>query len=143
MVKRLWADHERLRLRIETMYADKLDGRISGEFFDQCSATWRAEQDAIVRKINDIRGSAPAPVEMAVDALRLTSRACELFEQQTSSEQRRLLHLLVKNASWQDGKLRTTLFEPFAILRHSNLESSRKDKELSGSGCDFAIWLLR
>jgi site-specific DNA recombinase len=140
-VKRLWADHERLRLRIENMYADKLDGRITGEFFDQRSAAWRTEQDAIVRKINDIRNSAPAPVETAVNTLRFTSRACELFEQQTSSEQRRLLQVLVKNASWQEGKLQTTLFEPFEILRHSNQESSRKERELSGSGRDFEIWL--
>jgi len=142
-VKRLWADHDRLRLRIENMYADKLDGRITGEFFEQCSAAWRAEQEAIIRRINDVRSSAPAPVETAVDALRLTSRACELFEQQTLSEQRRLLQLLIKNASWQQGRLRTTLFEPFEILRHSNLESSRKEKELTGAGRDFEIWLPR
>jgi len=27
----------------------------------------------------------------------------------------------VEKAAWQDGALRTTLFEPFEILRHSNL----------------------
>lgn len=143
IVKRLWADHERLNVRIETMYQDKLDGRITGEFFDQRAAAWRREQEAIIRKINDIRTAAPALVEEAVDALCLTSRACELFEQQSSSEQRRLLQVLIKNAAWQNGKLRTTLFEPFEVLRHSNLESSRKEKEISGSGRNSEIWLLR
>ena len=139
--KRLWADHERLNARIETMYLDKLDGRITAEFLDQRSAAWRGEQETILRKINVVQSSAPAAVEVAVDAMRFTSRACELFDQQSSSEQRRLLQLLIKNAAWQDGQLRTTLFEPFEILRHSNRESNRKEKEISGAGRDLEIWL--
>jgi site-specific DNA recombinase len=142
-VKRLWADHERLKVRMETMYLDKLDGRITAEFFDQRCAEWRREQDAIVRRINDIRNSAPAPVAEAIDVLRLTSRACELFEQQSPTAQRRLLDLIIKDAAWQEGKLRTTLFEPFDILRHSNQESQRKESEIPGTGRDFRIWLLR
>lgn len=34
-IKRLQGDYERINARIETMYLDKLDGRITGEFFDQ------------------------------------------------------------------------------------------------------------
>jgi hypothetical protein len=52
--------------------------------------------------------------------LRLTSRATELFLQQTAAEQRRLLQVVIEKAAWQDGVLRTTLFEPFEILRQSN-----------------------
>jgi hypothetical protein len=33
--------------------------------------------------------------------------------EQPAEEQRRLLRGLIKNAGWQDGTLRTTLFEPF------------------------------
>ena len=63
--------------------------------------------------------------------------------QQTAAEQRRLLQVVVEKAAWQDGALRTTLFEPFEILRHSNQESYRKEKENGGSGRDMEIWLLR
>lgn len=143
IVKRLWGDHERLNARIETMYLDKVDGRITGEFFDQRAAVWRQEQSTILGKIHDLQNSAPAPVDEAIDMLRLTSHACRLFEQQSSSEQRRLLQLLIKNAAWQEGKLRTTLFEPFELLRHSNRESHRKEREMTGSGRDLGIWLLR
>src|ERR1017187_6808829 len=37
--------------------------------------------------------------------------------------------------------LRTTLFEPFEILRRSNQESYRKEKEIAGSGRDLENWL--
>jgi hypothetical protein len=73
--------------------------------------------------------------------LRLTSRASELFLEQPATEQRRLLEVVFENAVWQHRALRTTLFEPFDILRHSNWESSRKEKENGGSGRDLEVWL--
>jgi hypothetical protein len=83
------------------------------------------------------------PIDQAVDVLRLTSRACQLFLQQPATEQRRLLQTLIKDAAWKDRALRTTLFEPFDVLRHSNSESLRKEKEKGGSMTDMKIWLLR
>ena len=88
-IKRLEAAYDRLKARIETMYLDKLDGRISGEFFDQRCAEWRREQDGLLRKIQEIRKAAPAPIEQAIDTLRLTSQACQMFQQQPATEQRR------------------------------------------------------
>jgi hypothetical protein len=35
------------------------------------------------------------------------------------------------------------LFEPFEILRHSNQETYRKEKQKAGSGREMEIWLLR
>jgi site-specific DNA recombinase len=142
-VKRLQARYDQVKARIETMYLDKLDGRITQEFFDRQASAWRTEQDTIMRQIHVIQSSAPAPVEQAIDMMRLTSRAADLFRQQTPGEQRRLLQVVIKNAVWREGELRTTLFEPFDILRHSNQESSRKEKENGGSGRQLGIWLLR
>jgi hypothetical protein len=73
--------------------------------------------------------------------LRLTSRASALFLQQPALEQRRLLQTVVESAAWKDGALHTTVFEPFQILRHSNRESDRKERENVGSGRDLEIWL--
>jgi len=142
-VKRLRARYDQVKARIETMYLDKLDGRITQEFFDRQASAWRTEQDTIMRQIHVIQSSAPAPVEQAIDMMRLTSRAAELFLQQTPGGQRRLLQVVIKNAVWREGELRTTLFEPFDILRHSNQESARKEKENGGSGRQLGIWLLR
>jgi hypothetical protein len=140
-INRLQVQHDHIRARIETMYMDKLDGRITQEFFDRNSATWRSVQEAQLRKIRDIQTSAPASIDQAVDMLRLTSRASELFLQQPAVEQRRLLQVVIEKAAWQNGTLRTTLFEPFEMLRHSNQESYRKEKENGGSGSNLRIWL--
>ena len=47
----------------------------------------------------------------------------------TGGTERRLLQTVVENATWKCGVLQTKLFEPFEILRHSNHESSRNEKE--------------
>ena len=142
-IKRLRGQHDQIESRIETMYMDKLDGRISQEFFDRTSAAKRDEQRALLQKIQEIQTAAPTPINQAVDILRLTSRASELFLQQAAAEQRRLLGVVLKNAAWRDGELRTSLFEPFEILRHSNRESHRQYEDNPGSGRDIEIWLLR
>jgi hypothetical protein len=48
---------------------------------------------------------------------------------------------VVEKAAWKGGALETALFEPFEILRHSNQESSRNEKENVGSGRELGIWL--
>jgi hypothetical protein len=67
-----------------------------------------------------------------IDTLRLTSQACQMFQQ-----------VLIQRVAGKNGELHTKLFEPFEILRHSNQGSNRKEKELGGTGRDFGIWLLR
>jgi site-specific DNA recombinase len=140
-IQRLMAQYDRIESRIETMYMDKLDGRVSQQFFDRNSVTWRKEQEALRRKVQDIQTAAPAPIDQAIDMLQLTSRASELFLQQPATEHHRFLQMMVEKADWKDGTLRTTLFEPFEILRHSNRESNRKENENAGSGRDLEVWL--
>jgi hypothetical protein len=140
-IKKLQARHGQIEARIEIMYQDRLDGRITQEFFDKQAGILRKEQDGVLRKIQDIQKATLAPVDQAIDMLRLTSRASEMFLQQSAGEQRRLLHTVVEKATWKDGALQTALFEPFQILRHSNQESYRKEKEKAGSGRDLGIWL--
>ena len=126
---KLKARCEQIKARIETMYMDKIDGRISQEFFDKRAATLRGEQHGLLRQIQDIEKATLAPVDQAIDMLQLTSRASELFLQQPPVEQRRFLQTVMEKAAWKHGGLRTALFEPFEILRHSNQESYRKEME--------------
>jgi DNA invertase Pin-like site-specific DNA recombinase len=140
-IKKLKGRNDQTEARIETMYMDKLDGRISQDLFDRRAASMRQEQDGFLRKIQGIEKATLPPVDHAIDMLSLTSRASELFLQQPAREQRRLLQAVVEKASWKNGALQTGLFEPFEILRHSNRESYRKESEKVGSGRELGIWL--
>ena len=140
-IKRLQARYAQIQARIDTMYMDKLDARISQDFFDKQAGQWRVEQETLLQKIREIQDAAPAPIDQAIDMMGLISRASELFLEQPGTEQRRLIQVVVEKAAWKDGILQTSLFEPFEILRRSNRESSRKEKEIDGSGRDLEVWL--
>jgi hypothetical protein len=80
------------------MYMDKPDGRVSQD-----------KQQALLQKILTIQTAALTAINQAVDMLRLTSRASELFLRHPAAEQRRLLGVVVETAAWQAGELRTSL----------------------------------
>ena len=142
-IKQHRVQYERLEARIETLYTDRLDGRISPAFYDAKAGEIQAQQQTLLRKIEQIQSSAPAPVEDALNLIELTNKAAALFRDQTGREQRRLLRILVKTAAWQGRELRIEFEEPFETLRSSNSVSRSKEVQKPGSGRDSEIWLLR
>jgi hypothetical protein len=60
----------------------------------------------------------------------------DLFDRQAASMRVEQAGLLRKIRRPSDS-----LFEPFEILRHSNQESYRNEKEKTGSGREIGIWL--
>jgi hypothetical protein len=131
------------RLRVAGLSHDRPAAQLFGRKRHQPAQplNWKREQEDLQHQIQNIQRAAPAPVDQAVDMMRLTSQACKLFLQQPANEQRRMLQTLIKNAASREGALRTTLFEPFDGLRHSNSESRRKEKEKGKSMTDIEIWL--
>jgi hypothetical protein len=97
------------------MYLDKLDARITQEFFYKQAGQSRDEQNALVLKIQDILEAAPVPVNQAIDIMGLISRASELFLAYPAADQRRLLQVVVEKAAWKEGALRTSRFEPTTL----------------------------
>jgi len=51
-IARLRAEYDRLQRRLDTMYVDRLDGRVDAAFFDKMAAEWRAEQSRCHREID-------------------------------------------------------------------------------------------
>ena len=49
--------------------------------------------------------------------------------------------MVLKEATWKDGTLRTTLLEPFAQLQRSNRLTQTNINGNGGSRRDFEIWL--
>jgi hypothetical protein len=118
--KRLEERHRRVELNLETLYDDRLDGRISPEMYDRKAEELRAQAADLLRKLNQVRSSTPAPVQAAIDVMDLTSRAAELFSVQPPHEKQEFLRLVLKKASWQHGQLQTEFETPFENLRVSN-----------------------
>ena len=71
------------------MHVDKLDRRVTDEFFDQKSADWRLEQAAVRQNLEQHQNANQSYLQEGVAILELANRAAELFEKQSASEKRR------------------------------------------------------
>jgi DNA invertase Pin-like site-specific DNA recombinase len=140
-LKRLKAERGRLQARIETMYLDRLDGRITAEFFDANSKQWRDQQKEVEIRMKQLETTALRTATKAVEIMRSLSDACSTFADQESLQQRALASALMQRATWKAGKFEMTLKEPYQILAHSNSVSQRKEREKPGSGQEIENWL--
>jgi hypothetical protein len=142
-LKQLKAEHARLQARIETMYLDRLDGRITAEFFDATSKQWRDQQKEVEMHMKQLETTALRTATEAVEIMRSLSDACSAFADQPSQQQRALASALVQRATWKAGKFEVTLKEPYQVLAHSNSVSQSREREKSSCGQETEVWLAR
>jgi len=142
-LKRLEQQHRRLGSKLDVLYDDRLEGRISPEMYDRKALECQNQATSLERRIEGIRASAPAPVQGAIDLMELTSCAADLILAQPSHEKQAFLRLVLKSAAWRHSELHTQFEEPFENLRRSNQLSRRKDMEIVAGDTANGIWLLR
>ena len=108
------------------MYIDKLDGQVAAEFFDWKSTEWRAEQDRLLRSIEEHQHANRTYIDEGVRLLELASRAAELFQRQTPLEKRRLLNCVLSNCTWKTGQLTAEFRQPFDVIAVFNTEEKKQ-----------------
>jgi site-specific DNA recombinase len=131
----------RLQSRLDVLYDDRLDGRIDVATYDKKAEAIRENQQQVRTKITQCQPAGLATATEAIDLMSLTSKAAELFMGQSASEQRRLLRVVLQEAIWQNGQLRSSFREPFEQLRLSNSATLTKDDHFPGKEADSDNWL--
>jgi len=115
--KRLKSEHSRLQKNLDTMYQDRLIGRITGEEYDRQSASGRSELGQLERRLKDLEATtSQTHVRAGIELLKLAENAGKLFKMQPAREKRRLLKFVVSNSSWKDGKLTVQYRQPFDLF---------------------------
>ncbi len=109
------------------MYEDKLDGRITAEFFDEKSSELRNTRDSLFRQIKDHQDAEQSYFEEGSKLLELTQRAYELFEKQDARERRQFLGYLLSNCIWKEGELSATFRQPFDLIAEMSQASKAEN----------------
>jgi hypothetical protein len=143
VLRQLKAERNRLQARIETMYLDRLDGRITVEFFDQKTKEWREQQKHIEAQMAQCATSDLRSRCEAVQMMKVASDACDAFEGAQPQQQRALATAMIQNPTWKAGKFESSWKPPFDKMALSNSVSRTKEREKLGSGQEIEIWLLR
>ena len=128
-ITRLEGDHRTLQTRLDTMYVDKLDGRINGAYYEHTAAKWRAEQDRIAEAIARHRTADRSYVDQGIWIWNTAGFAAETFRKAQPAERRELAGVLVQQAGWGAGRLDVTFKPPFDVI----LREVRKVRATEGS----------
>ncbi len=140
LLRRDQAEMERLQKRLDVLYDDRLDERIDTITYDNKAAEVRQQQERVRRQVAETQVITLPPATQAVDLMALTSRAAGLFLEQSGTEQRKLLRLVLETANWKGGELRMSFREPFSQLRLSNRASHTNNGQLATAGNDSDVW---
>lgn len=137
---RLQGEYDRVKRLFETIYEDKLSGKVPDWLFTKKAADFQEQLDISMDEIQRLEADAPLNIQKAVSIFELAQKAARLFSTLTDAEKSRLLHALVLNATWKEGELAVRFRQPFDILADASSIWERKKVAGLSSNDLFAIW---
>jgi site-specific DNA recombinase len=120
---RVRAERERLqqrllqvRGRMERAYLDRLDGKITEEFWESRSSSWNQEEQQIQLAIQALEQQSPEKILDGVRILELANKAYFLYLRQPPAEQGKLLRIVLSNCKVDATSVYPTYRKPFDLI---------------------------
>ena len=106
-----------VRRRIEQAYLDKLDGKISEDFWQRKSTEWQTEECQILDSLRSLdKASDQQHVLTVTRILELANRAYLLYVSQTAAEKAKLLRIVLSNCAIDSANLYPAYRKPFDLI---------------------------
>ena len=105
-----------VRRRLDQAYLDKLDGKISEEFWTRKSSEWHAEEQQILLAVQRIEHPNPDRMLDAVRTLELANKAHSLYLRQPPTEKAKLLKVVLSNCAIDAASVYPTYRKPFDMI---------------------------
>jgi site-specific DNA recombinase len=102
--------------RMDQAYQDKLDGKISEEFWMRKSEEWQTEEKEIRASLHALETAKPERVLDAVRTLELANKAYFLYVKQDHAEKAKLLKMVLSNCGIDAASLYPTYRKPFDLI---------------------------
>ncbi len=109
-------DYERYENRIEKIYDEYLDGRITEDYHEKKREEYRTKQREIVNSRARLHIADEEYYLTAEYLLELSSNAYELFKSSEPIEKRQILNLILQNLELTGKTIKFTLLEPFNTI---------------------------
>jgi site-specific DNA recombinase len=97
--ERLQQRLEVVRHRVEQAYTDKLDGKITEDFWARQSAQWQREEEQIHLAMQALEEASPDRIIEGVNILELANKAYFLYLRQPPTERAKLLRIVLSNCT--------------------------------------------
>jgi site-specific DNA recombinase len=106
-----------LRKRLDQAYVDRLDGKITEEFWEAKSAEWQQEEQTLLASLRELEQDGnPERVLDRVRILELANKAHSLYVTQTPAEKAKLLRMVLSNCAVDAVSVYPTYRKPFDMI---------------------------
>jgi site-specific DNA recombinase len=105
-----------VRRRIDQVYLDKLDGKISEEFWEQKNAEWQEEAIGLALALRAFSTANPDRLLTANRILELANKAYSLYLGQNAAERGKLLRIVLSNCATDGVSLYPAYTKPFDLI---------------------------
>ena len=136
MIAKLTSQLGKLQQKLDRAYDDKLEGKITEEFWAKKSEQWGEEQSRILSKIKWHQGANKGYFDEGIKILELANRAYSLYQKVEAQEKRKLLDYIFSNCQITNGILYPTYRKPFDLIAEGV-----KTQDWGGFRDDFRTFL--
>ena len=105
-----------VRHRLDQAYQDKLDGKITNEFWERKAAEWQLEEQHAIAAIREVDASKPDRSLDAMRILELANKAYFLYLKQPPQEKAKLLRMVLSNCAIDAASIYPTYRKPFGVI---------------------------
>ena len=126
-----------IQRRMDRAYQDKLDGKITEEFWTRKSEEWQAEEQQVLGSIHSLKVARPERFLDAARILELAQKAHSLYVKQPPAERAKLLNIVLSNCAIDAVNVYPTYRKPFGLIfQKSKTEGwrARRDSNSRPSG---------
>jgi site-specific DNA recombinase len=102
--------------RMDLAYQDKLDGKISEDFWERKSTEWQAEESNIRSSLLELGQARPGRLLDASRILELANKAYFLYVRQDHEERAKLLKIVLSNCAIDAVSVYPTYRKPFELI---------------------------
>jgi site-specific DNA recombinase len=95
---------------------DKLDGKITEDFWQRKTADWQLEEQQIMMAMQGLQQASPDQLLTAKKTLELANKAYFLYVTQNPAEQARLLKMVLSNCKTDGVSLFPSYRKPFDLI---------------------------
>ena len=105
-----------LQRRLDNLYDDRLDNKISREFWEKKQQEINEAQATLLEQINRVKSEETKYFEIWLNIMDLARRAREIYEKRTPEERRMLLKHVFSMLTLKDGETTYELKESVSVL---------------------------
>ena len=105
-----------VRRHLDQVYLDKLDGRITEDFWKGKTTEWREEEQCLLASIGELNEAKPERLLDVVRILELANKAHFLYLRQSSAEKAKLLRIVLSNCTINATNVYPDHRKPFDLI---------------------------